>query len=473
MPAVPRPPRPGGLLEALDARLPFALTPGQVAVGEQLSAELARDAPMSRLLQGDVGAGKTLVALRAMLQVVDAGGQAALVAPTEVLAAQHHRALLRLMGPLAEAGTLGAGDGPATRVVLVTGSLKTAARREALLALASGEAGIAVGTHALLSEKVGFAELALAVVDEQHRFGVDQREALRRANPGTHLLVMSATPIPRSVAMTVFGDLDLSVLEGLPSGRQPVTTHVARMAHGPRVIGRVWELIAEHVAAGHQAFVVCPRIDPDDADPGHANVEEMTPRLRGLPALAGLRIDAVHGRMDQAEQDAAMQAFARGETDVLVATTVVEVGVDVPNATVMAILDADDFGLSTLHQLRGRVGRGPGAAVCLLATRLPDGHPSLRRLEVLAQEQDGMRIAQEDLAQRGVGDVLGAAQSGLASGLHHVDVIADAPLIAVAADAVAQVMAAGPGLSAHPALAAEVARWEAEHLTAADYLEKG
>ena len=473
VPAVPRPPRPGGLLEALDARLPFALTPGQVAVGEQLSAELARDAPMSRLLQGDVGAGKTLVALRAMLQVVDAGGQAALVAPTEVLAAQHHRALLRLMGPLAEAGTLGAGDGPATRVALVTGSLKTAARREALLALASGEAGIAVGTHALLSEKVGFAELALAVVDEQHRFGVDQREALRRANPGTHLLVMSATPIPRSVAMTVFGDLDLSVLEGLPSGRQPVTTHVARMAHGPRVIGRVWELIAEHVAAGHQAFVVCPRIDPDDADPGHANVEEMTPRLRGLPALAGLRIDAVHGRMDQAEQDAAMQAFARGETDVLVATTVVEVGVDVPNATVMAILDADDFGLSTLHQLRGRVGRGPGAAVCLLATRLPDGHPSLRRLEVLAQEQDGMRIAQEDLAQRGVGDVLGAAQSGLASGLHHVDVIADAPLIAVAADAVAQVMAAGPGLSAHPALAAEVARWEAEHLTAADYLEKG
>lgn len=473
VPAVPRPPRPGGLLEALDARLPFALTPGQVAVGEQLSAELARDAPMSRLLQGDVGAGKTLVALRAMLQVVDAGGQAALVAPTEVLAAQHHRALLRLMGPLAEAGTLGAGDGPATRVALVTGSLKTAARREALLALASGEAGIAVGTHALLSEKVGFAELALAVVDEQHRFGVDQREALRRANPGTHLLVMSATPIPRSVAMTVFGDLDLSVLEGLPSGRQPVTTHVARMAHGPRVIGRVWELIAEHVAAGHQAFVVCPRIDPDDADPGHANVEEMTPRLRGLPALAGLRIDAVHGRMDQAEQDAAMQAFARGETDVLVATTVVEVGVDVPNATVMAILDADDFGLSTLHQLRGRVGRGPGAAVCLLATRLPDGHPSLRRLEVLAQEQDGMRIAQEDLAQRGVGDVLGAAQSGLASGLHHVDVIADAPLIAVAADAVAQVMVAGPGLSAHPALAAEVARWEAEHLTAADYLEKG
>ncbi len=489
VPAVPRPPRAGGLREALDARLPFTLTAGQRRVGEELSAELARERPMSRLLQGDVGAGKTLVALRAMLQVVDAGGQAALVAPTEVLAAQHHRALLRLMGPLADDGARGLGgvgtlglddgrEGPHTGVVLVTGSQRIAARREALLALASGEAGIAVGTHALLSDTVGFAELALAVVDEQHRFGVDQREALRRANPGTHLLVMSATPIPRSVAMTVFGDLDLTVLEGLPSGRQPVTTHVARMAHGPRVIGRVWELIAEHVAAGHQAFVVCPRIDPDDADPGHANVTEMAPRLEALPALAaarpgGARIGVVHGRMDQAEQDAAMQAFARGETDVLVATTVVEVGVDVPNATVMAVLDADDFGLSTLHQLRGRVGRGPGASVCLLATRLPDGHASLRRLEVLEQTQDGLRIAQEDLAHRGVGDVLGAQQSGLASGLRHVDVIADAPLIGLAADAVARIMAAGEGLSAHPALAAEVTRWEGEHLTAADYLEKG
>lgn len=476
VPAVPRPRRAGGLLEALDARLPFELTPGQRAVGEELAAELSGPHPMSRLLQGDVGAGKTLVALRAMAQVVDAGGQAALVAPTEVLAAQHHRALLALLGPLArEAGTLGAAaqEGPGTDVVLVTGSQRSAQRRAALLKLASGEAGIAVGTHALLAERVQFAELALAVVDEQHRFGVDQREALRRANPGTHLLVMSATPIPRSVAMTVFGDLDLSVLEGLPSGRTPVATHVARMAHGPRVIARVWEVVAEHCAAGRQAFVVCPRIDPDDADPAHANVAEMAERLRALPVLGGLRIGEVHGRMDQAEQDAAMQAFARGETDVLVATTVVEVGVDVPNATVMAVLDADDFGLSTLHQLRGRVGRGQDAAICLLATRLADGHPSLRRLEVLEATRDGMRIAQADLAQRGVGDVLGAAQSGLASGLTHVDVIGDADVIGVAADVVADLMAAAPGLSAHPALAAEVSRWEAEHLTAADYLEKG
>ncbi|MDY6055664.1 MAG: ATP-dependent DNA helicase RecG [Micrococcus sp.] len=479
--AVARPRVPGGLLEALDARLPFELTEGQVEVGETIARDLAGTAPMSRLLQGDVGAGKTLVALRAMLQVVDAGGQAALVAPTEVLAAQHHRALRTLMGPLVAddtlGGPLGAGraaeSGLSTEVVLVTGSQRTAERRRALLALASGQAGIAVGTHALLSQSVGFAELGLAVVDEQHRFGVDQRQALRRANPGTHLLVMSATPIPRSVAMTVFGDLDLSVLRGLPSGRQPVATHVARMAHGPRVIARVWELIAEHVGAGRQAFVVCPRIDPDDADPGHANVVEMAPRLRALPVLAGIRIGEVHGRMDQAEQDEAMRGFARGEVDVLVATTVVEVGVDVPNATVMAVLDADDFGLSTLHQLRGRVGRGSEAAVCLLVTRLPDGHPSLARLEVLEQTQDGMRIAQEDLAARGVGDVLGAAQSGLVSGLRHVDVIHDAGVVAVAAQAVEAIMAEGPGLSAHPVLAAEVARWEAEHVTAADYLEKG
>jgi ATP-dependent DNA helicase RecG len=473
VPASPRPPRAGGLLEALDARLPFALTEGQREVGAAIAADLDSAAPMSRLLQGDVGAGKTLVALRAMLQVVDAGGQAALVAPTEVLAQQHHRNLLALMGELAEAGTLAAADGPATEVVLVTGSLSTAQRRQALLKLASGEAGIAVGTHALLSETVGFFDLGLAVVDEQHRFGVDQRQALREANPGTHLLVMSATPIPRSVAMTVFGDLDLTVLRGLPRGRQPVATHVARMAHGPRIIARVWELIAEHVAAGNQAFVVCPRIDPDPEDPARATVEEMVRRLERLPALAGVRLDMVHGRMDHAEQEDAMAAFAAGETDVLVATTVVEVGVDVPNATVMAVLDAEDFGLSTLHQLRGRVGRGTDPAVCLLVTRLPDGHPSLERLHVLERTDDGMLIAQEDLRSRGVGDVLGAAQSGMQSGLAHLDVVADAGLVALAADAVAAALATEAGLASWPGAAAEVRRWEDAHAHAADYAEKG
>ncbi|WP_010145851.1 ATP-dependent DNA helicase RecG [Citricoccus sp. CH26A] len=379
--AVARPAIEDGLRAALDRRLPFTLTAGQVSAGQVLSADLSRDHPMSRLLQGEVGSGKTLVALRAMLQVVDAGGQAALVAPTEVLAVQHHRSLLSVLGPLGRAGRLDAPDGPATEVVLLTGSMPAAARREALLKIASGQAGLVVGTHALFSGTVQFADLGLAVVDEQHRFGVDQREALRRANPGTHLLVMSATPIPRSVAMTVFGDLDLTVLPGLPSGRQPVATHVARMAHGPRIIARVWEVIAEQVAAGHQAFVVCPKIDPTDAgaadepdgdgaaggdggaaaarDRRHdAAVEDMVPRLQELPALRGARIAGLHGRQDQQAQAEAMGRFVAGEVDVLVATTVIEVGVDVPNATVMAILDADAFGLSTLHQLRGRVGRG-------------------------------------------------------------------------------------------------------------------
>lgn len=471
--ATPRPLRPGGLLEALDARLPFALTAGQEEVGAAIAADLDSREPMSRLLQGDVGAGKTLVALRAMLQVVDAGGQAALVAPTEVLAQQHHRSLLALMGELAEGGTLAAADGPATEVVLLTGSQRTAERRQALLKLASGEAGIVVGTHAVLSSTVGFFDLGLAVVDEQHRFGVDQRQSLREANPGTHLLVMSATPIPRSVAMTVFGDLDLTVLRGLPRGRQPVSTHVARMAHGPRIIARVWELIAEHVAAGNQAFVVCPRIDPDPGDPAHANVEEMVRRLEHLPALSGVRLDMVHGRMDQAEQEDVMRAFAERQTDVLVATTVVEVGVDVPNATVMAVLDAEDFGLSTLHQLRGRIGRGPDPAVCLLVTRLPDGHPSLDRLQVLERTDDGMLIAQEDLRSRGVGDVLGAAQSGMQSGLAHLDVVADAGLVSLAADAVSAALTADAGLEGWPGAVAEVRRWEAAHAHAADYAEKG
>ena len=483
--------RAGGLREALDRRLPFELTFGQRGAGERISAELASGRPMSRLLQGEVGSGKTLVALRAMLQVVDNGGQAALVAPTEVLAQQHHRSLLDALGPLAQAGTLTAGDRPATSVVLVTGSMPTAQRRTALLKIASGEAGIVVGTHALFSEQMQFANLRLAVVDEQHRFGVDQREALRSANPGIHLLVMSATPIPRSVAMTVFGDLDLTVLEGLPSGRQPVATHVARMAHGPRIIARVWELIAEQARAGHQAFVVCPKIDPSDPGMGpepsdqrtgaaegledrrhDAAVEEMVPRLRGLPVLQGLTIERLHGRMSPADQDDVMGRFARGQIDVLVATTVVEVGVDVPNATVMAILDADAFGLSTLHQLRGRVGRGTAASVCLLATRRPDGHPALERLEVVASTQDGLQIARADLQLRGEGDVTGAAQHG-GSRLKVLSVLRHADLIELCADWVACRLAEPGRLDGHPVLLSAVRRWEQGHAEAADYLERG
>ncbi|HEY4614227.1 MAG TPA: ATP-dependent DNA helicase RecG [Citricoccus sp.] len=492
--AVARPAARDGLLAALDRRLPFELTEGQVAAGDVLAADLARERPMSRLLQGEVGSGKTLVALRAMLQVVDAGGQAALVAPTEVLAAQHHRSLEAMLGPLARAGRLDAPDGPSTEVVLLTGSMSAAARREALLKIASGQAGLVVGTHALFSGTVQFADLALAVVDEQHRFGVDQREALRRSNPGTHLLVMSATPIPRSVAMTVFGDLDLTVLPGLPSGRQPVATHVARMAHGPRVIGRVWEVVAEQVAAGHQAFVVCPKIDPTDAaaaaddggeGPGaqdtvgaardrrhDAAVEDMVPRLQQLPVLAGARVAGLHGRQDQQVQAETMGRFVAGTVDVLVATTVIEVGVDVPNATVMAILDADAFGLSTLHQLRGRVGRGSAPAICLLATRLPDGHPAVERLEVVAGTQDGLEIARADVMQRGEGDILGAAQHG-GSRLKVLKVLRHADLIDLAAGWVADHQGPDGELNGHPALAEAVRAWEEGHAGSGDYLEKG
>ncbi|WP_413543249.1 ATP-dependent DNA helicase RecG [Citricoccus nitrophenolicus] len=461
-----------GLLSALDAQLPFTLTEGQVSAGAAIAADLARDRPMSRLLQGEVGSGKTLVALRAMLQVVDAGGQAALVAPTEVLAAQHHRSLTAILGPLGQAGRLDAPDGPSTEVVLLTGSLNAAQRREALLKIASGQAGLVVGTHALFGGSVQFADLGLAVVDEQHRFGVDQRESLRRANPGTHLLVMSATPIPRSVAMTVFGDLDLTLLPGLPSGRQPVATHVARMAHGPRIIARVWEVIAEQVAAGHQAFVVCPKIEPGDQGEGDAAaVEDMLPRLGAIPALAGLRMAGLHGRQDQPTQAQTMGRFVAGEVDLLVATTVVEVGVDVPNATVMAVLDAESFGLSTLHQLRGRVGRGTAPAVCLLATRLADGHPALERLEVLAGTQDGLEIARADVQQRGEGDVLGASQHG-GSRLKVLRVLRHADLIELAADWIGVHLAADGTLD-HPPLAESVADWEAGHEDNGDYIEKG
>ena len=485
--AVARPAVGHGLLAALDAQLPFTLTGGQVSAGAAIAADLARDRPMSRLLQGEVGSGKTVVALRAMLQVVDAGGQAALVAPTEVLAGQHHRSLTAMLGPLAHAGRLDAPDGPSTEVVLLTGSLTAAQRREALLKIASGQAGLVVGTHALFGGTVQFADLGLAVVDEQHRFGVDQRESLRRANPGTHLLVMSATPIPRSVAMTVFGDLDLTLLPGLPSGRQPVATHVARMAHGPRIIARVWEIIAEQAAAGHQAFVVCPKIEPGDpSDPGGqggqgsqgargdadaAAVQDMLPRLASIPALEGLRLAGLHGRQDQQTQAETMGRFVAGEVDVLVATTVVEVGVDVPNATVMAVLDADAFGLSTLHQLRGRVGRGTAPATCLLATRLEDGHPALERLEVLAETQDGLEIARADVQQRGEGDVLGASQHG-GSRLKVLRVLRHADLIELAADWIGAHLAADGTLD-HPPLAEAVAAWEAGHEDTGDYIEKG
>ena len=370
--AVPRPRRPGGLADSFDADLPFTLTDGQVAVGVEVAADLERTHPMHRLIQGEVGSGKTLVALRAMLQVVDSGGQAALLAPTEVLASQHARGLTKMLGPLASAGMLGgAVDG--TRITLLTGSLTTAQRRRALSEVVSGEAGIVVGTHALLEPTVMWNDLALVVVDEQHRFGVEQRARLRSsAEEKPHLLVMTATPIPRTVAMTVFGDLEESRLEGLPSGRQPISSFVVD-ASKPAWVDRMWGRVRDEVAAGHQAYVVCPRIgdeegkDLDKEEQTTAAVLDVLPALLAGP-LVGLKVAVLHGRLPADEKDAVMTAFSRGETDVLVATTVIEVGVDVPNATAMVILDADRFGISQLHQLRGRVGRGSAASWCLLAT---------------------------------------------------------------------------------------------------------
>jgi ATP-dependent DNA helicase RecG len=477
-------PMAGGILDAFDTTLPFRLTDGQREVGEHIRADLSGVHPMNRLLQGEVGSGKTVVALRAMLQVVDAGRQAALLAPTEVLAAQHARSLTELLGDLARAGELGADD-RATRLTLLTGSLNTAGRRQAMLDAASGAAGIVVGTHALIQDKVSFADLGLVVVDEQHRFGVEQRDALRaRAGEGSpHVLVMTATPIPRTVAMTVYGDLETSALRELPAGRSPITTSVVPAAEKPAWLDRAWQRIREEVLAGHQAYVVCPRIgdgtgeDADQDEPPADDdsdrraplaVTEVAPQLDRGP-LAGLRIAVLHGRLPADEKDSVMRAFAAGDVDVLVATTVVEVGVNVPNATVMAIMDADRFGVSQLHQLRGRVGRGSAPGLCLLVTEIPDGTATRERLDAVASTVDGFELAQLDLEMRREGDILGAAQSGRSS-LRMLSLLRDQSVIEQARAEARELVEADPTLAAHSGLAGMVA--EVVDDERAEYLEK-
>ncbi len=469
-PAPACPLREGGLAAAFDARLPFELTAGQLQVGEQLAEELSGEHPMNRLLQGEVGSGKTVVALRAMLQVLDSGRQAALLAPTEVLAAQHARSLREMLGDLAGAGELGAAE-QATRISLLTGSIGARARKEALLEAASGAAGIVIGTHALIQDRVSFAELGLVVVDEQHRFGVEQRDALRsRAGDGSspHVLVMTATPIPRTVAMTVFGDLEVSSLRELPLGRSPIATSVVPAGEKPRWLDRAWGRISEEVAAGRQAYVVCPRIgeqaageDVDDPGDTTSDDDERRPPLAVLdvaPQLAEgplheLRVGVLHGRLGGDEKDGVMRRFAGSELDVLVATTVVEVGVDVPNATVMLIMDADRFGISQLHQLRGRVGRGKHPGLCLLVTDSPDGTAARERLDAVASTVDGFELAQLDLELRREGDVLGATQSGRRSGLKLLSLLRDGDLIAQARSEAQRLVTADPVLSGYPGLA--------------------
>ncbi len=479
---VARPVKPGGILDAFDKSLPWKLTPGQLEVSREIESDLAADVPMHRLLQGEVGSGKTVVALRAMLAVVDSGGQAALLAPTEVLAAQHLRTIEKLLGPLAQGGMLG-GVENATQVTLLTGSQNSASRKEALALAASGQAGIVIGTHALLSESVVFNDLGLIVVDEQHRFGVEQRDALKAkaVNP-PHLLVMTATPIPRTVAMTVFGDLDISTLRELPLGRQPITTHVVPTLEKPTFLDRAWERIREEVSQGHQAYIVAPRIaagSSEDADldflygeqsPDIASVEELAPKLHG-GALKGLRIAPLHGRLTTELKDATMQAFSAGEIDVLVSTTVIEVGVDVPNATVMVIMDADRFGVSQLHQLRGRVGRGTSPGLCLLVSGAPIETPARERLEAVAKTQDGFELSRIDLEQRREGDVLGASQSGNRSHLRLLRVLRDEGLIEEARSVAAELLESDRSLGGYPLLKNELEILKKDN--SSTYIDKG
>jgi ATP-dependent DNA helicase RecG len=436
---------------------------------------------MQRLLQGDVGSGKTVVAVRAMLDVVADGGQAVLLAPTEVLASQHVAGIRALLGPLGQAGTLLEASGVdgvnGTQVVLLTGSARSRERREALDAIASGRAGLIVGTHALLEESVEFADLGLVVIDEQHRFGVEQRAALaRRAPDGTHphVLVMTATPIPRTVAMTVFGDLDVSTLAEVPSGRADVATHVVDPIHQPAHVGRLWQRAGEEIEAGHRVFIVCPRIDAQDPDDdpqsgttAAATVEDVLEEARRR--LPKANIAALHGRMSGEEKDAVMTGLATGNVDLAVSTTVIEVGVDVPAATMMVVFDADRFGISQLHQLRGRIGRGSLPGVCLLVSSAPSGSPARERLDAVAATRDGFELARRDLEIRREGDVLGGSQSGVRSSLRLLRVVQDADVIIEARALAESLLSQDPSLGEHPALRAAIAALDNEQ---AEFLDK-
>jgi ATP-dependent DNA helicase RecG len=458
-PATARTSKSGGYLERFDSALPFTLTDGQIEVGSEITSDIAKTYPMNRLLQGEVGSGKTLVALRAMLAVADSDGQSALLAPTEVLASQHFRSIEKSLGEelSKEVG-----------LTLLTGQLATDARKKAMLQVVSGKARIVIGTHALFSEKVEFYDLGLVVIDEQHRFGVEQREKLRlKGKLSPHVLTMTATPIPRTLAVTVFGDMSVSSLTELPAGRKEIDSHVVR-AGDPALVSRVWSRVAEEIAKGHQAFVVCPKIDETEKELSGASVEKTVAQLRKNAALTGVRIQELHGRMDADQKSQIMQAFSAKEIDLLVSTTVIEVGVDVPNATTMVILDADNFGISQLHQLRGRVGRGSAKGLCLLLTAAEDDSIALQRIEAVAAESDGFKLSEIDLELRREGDVLGASQSGGRSSLRLLRVIQDSELIQKVRTELEELFEADPLLANHPTL-----RLAIDQANAAENLAKG
>ncbi|WP_111720397.1 ATP-dependent DNA helicase RecG [Homoserinimonas sp. OAct 916] len=478
LPATAREAVAGGLLDRFDRALGFTLTEDQQAVGEQVMHDISQPHPMSRLIQGEVGSGKTVVALRAMLAVADTGGQAALLAPTEVLAGQHLRSIVAILGPDLSAELM---------PTLFTGQMTAKDRRSASLRIVSGQARIVIGTHALLGDAVSFFDLGLIVVDEQHRFGVDQREALRlKGATPPHVLILTATPIPRTVAMTVFGDLDVSTIRQLPAGRPGIESFVVPLAEKPQWIVRTWQRVVEELALGRQVFVVCPAISASEPDPdldiaaeeliestsatdpaarttslltpAMADVEETLARLRAMPALANARIEPLHGKMPSDEKDLVMRSFADGQIDVLVATTVIEVGVDVPNASTMVVLDADRFGVSQLHQLRGRVGRGRVPGICLFVTHAEPGSLARERVEAVASTLDGFELAQIDLELRREGDVLGTTQSGGRSSLKLLRVARDADLIMTARAAAEQLLEVDPELARYPALVRALAR---------------
>lgn len=458
-PATARISKTGGYLERFDSNLPFTLTTGQSMVGSEITSDIAKTYPMNRLLQGEVGSGKTLVALRAMLAVADSDGQSALLAPTEVLASQHYRSIEK---------SLGEDLSKEVGLTLLTGQLSTDARKKAMLQVVSGKARIVIGTHALFSEKVEFYDLGLVVIDEQHRFGVEQREKLRlKGKLSPHVLTMTATPIPRTLAVTVFGDMSVSSLTELPAGRKEIDSHVVR-AGDPALVSRVWSRVAEEIAKGHQAFVVCPKIDETDKELSGASVEKTVAQLRKNAALNGVRIQELHGRMDADQKSQIMQAFSAKEIDLLVSTTVIEVGVDVPNATTMVILDADNFGISQLHQLRGRVGRGSAKGLCLLLTAAEDDSIALQRIEAVAAESDGFKLSEIDLELRREGDVLGASQSGGRSSLRLLRVIQDSDLIQKVRVELEELFEADPLLANHSTL-----RLALDQANAAENLAKG
>lgn len=493
--ATPRNISTDGLVAKFEAMLPFKYTEGQIEVIKEIENDMQKAHPMHRLLQGEVGSGKTVIALRAALSVIESGGQAALLAPTEVLAVQHGKTIEKLLGELAFGGTIIGGEF-GTQISLLTGSMSKENKKKELARIASGEVGIVVGTHALIQDGVEFKDLALVIVDEQHRFGVEQRDALRmKAKVPPHLLVMTATPIPRTVAMTIFGDLDISTLRQLPGGRSPIATHVIPVLEKPKYLERAWERIKEEVGKGHQAYIVAPRISDNsetkvkfsekdiaiaklmgdsledlDLDEDLASVEGLAPKLATGP-LKGLRIAPLHGRQSSELKEETMDAFSKGEIDVLVSTTVIEVGVDVPNASTMVIMDADRFGVSQLHQLRGRVGRGKVPGLCLLVSRSAQDSVAMERLNAVAGTLDGFELSRIDLDQRREGDVLGSAQSGRKSHLRLLKVLRDEAVIESARKVAIKIIEEDPKLTNNKILASEVLKLKEQEETS--FIDKG